>query len=195
MTGDREHLRELLLEKRFLQKHFEWLENLTGPAWPPAAGTPTFWRKRSGGYLWEGGASGMDNTPRGRTGPSASMPRPNNPRMFWLDAISQQALSASCISTLAGLIGAEELAAVWQGRYETFRKAVNCSYWCEEDGFYYDIDGEDGSFYKVVTPALNAVPSTAITSGTTPAVSVRRRLSTCCGSATPTATASPMRMK
>lgn len=153
MTGDREHLRELLLEKRFLQKHFEWLENLTGPAWPPAAGTPTFWRKRAGGYLWEGGASGMDNTPRGRTGPSASMPRPNNPRMFWLDAISQQALSASCISALAGLIGEEELAAVWQGWFEAFRGTVNRSYWCEEDGFYYDIDGEDGSFYKVVTPA------------------------------------------
>ena len=36
MTGDREHLRELLLEKRFLQKHFEWLENLTGPAQRPS---------------------------------------------------------------------------------------------------------------------------------------------------------------
>lgn len=77
------------------------------------------------------------------------MPRPNNPRMFWLDAISQQALSASCISALAGLIGEEELAAVWQERFEAFRKTVNRSYWCEEDGFYYDIDGEDGVFTRL----------------------------------------------
>ena len=42
---------------------------------------------------------------------------------------------------------------MWQERFEAFRKTVNRSYWCEEDGFYYDIDGEDGSFYKVVTPA------------------------------------------
>ena len=47
----------------------------------------------------------MDNTPRGRIGKTAPMPRPNNPRMLWVDAISQQALAASCIATLAGEIG------------------------------------------------------------------------------------------
>lgn len=153
MTGDREHLRKLLIEKQYLQRHFDWLETLTEQTSLPMVGEPTYWKKREKGYLWEGGASGMDNTPRGRIGKTAPMPRPNNPRMLWVDAISQQALAASCIATLAGEIGEEELAATWRKRFDEIRGIVNENYWCDEDGFYYDIDCEDGHFYRVVTPA------------------------------------------
>lgn len=152
-SGNNEHIRRLLLENQFLQKHFCFLETMQEQQHPECVYVPTFWRKHPKGYFWEGGRSGMDNTPRGRSGKSCSKNRPNNPDMLWVDAIAQQALSALYISRLAELIGENELAVHWKEIYRELKNTVNENYWDEEDGVYYDIHAETGAFMKVVTPA------------------------------------------
>lgn len=152
-SGDKEHIRKLLLDDQFLQKHFHFLESIYEQVHPECVYVPTCWRKHPKGYFWEGGRSGMDNTPRGRNGKTCSVNRPNNPDMLWIDAIAQQALSALYISRLALLIGENELAEHWKKIYGQLKNTVNENYWDEVDGFYYDIHAETGEFIKVVTPA------------------------------------------
>lgn len=142
MTGDTEHIRELLCEKKYLQKHYAWLEALKESVTPEAVFIPTYWRSEPCGYHWEGGRSGMDNTPRGRTGKHAEGERPNNPRMLWLDAICEQALAAKCIAKLYELIGEGTERDAWMEKFEQKKKLVNELYWDKEDAFYYDIDCE-----------------------------------------------------
>lgn len=155
MTGDLEHVRELLLEKQFLQKHFAWLESLT-PEYHPTPDfvrAPVCWFKHQDGYFWEGGRSGMDNTPRGRTECPCVPHRPNNPRMLWVDAIAQQGLAAYCIAELAAMIGEGELEAQWREMHGAITAKVNELYWSGDDGFYFDIDCDTHEFMKVMTPA------------------------------------------
>ncbi len=153
MRGDASEIRTLLYKKQYLQKHYEWIENLRGHEKPRGVFHETYLIAESCGYLWEGGRSGMDNTPRGRLGAHAVGQRPNNPDMLWLDAICQQALSARMIAKLFSLVGDEEGAALWQKRYEEKKHTVNALYWDAQDGFYYDIDRRDHTFYKVKTMA------------------------------------------
>lgn len=151
--GDRDRIRRLLLEERYLQQHFERLENLHQRMTLPLVRCETCWTKHDNGYFWEGGRSGMDNTPRGRVGAHALVDRPNNPRMLWVDAIAQQGLAARCISELAELIGEEKLAAEWRAEFEKIRKKVNTFYWDSVDGCYYDIHADTSQFMKILTPA------------------------------------------
>lgn len=153
LHGDGAYVRELLYEKQDLQRHYEWMEGLTESCKLRGVFVPTRWIRTDLGYRWEGGCSGMDNTPRGRVGAHAEADRPNNPRMLWLDAICQQALAANCISKLFSLIGDGENAAIWKEKYLGKKETVNRFYWDEEDRFYYDIDREDRHFYKVATVA------------------------------------------
>jgi hypothetical protein len=39
------------------------------------------------GYKWEGGTSGMDNSPRGRVGSVTEDERPNNLDMLWINGV------------------------------------------------------------------------------------------------------------
>jgi neutral trehalase len=105
------------------------------------------------GYKWEGGRSGMDNTPRGRTGEHAVGQRPNNPDMLWIDAICQQALSAKMISKLFTIIDDKESVDAWNKKYEEKKDIVNEFYWDKADGFYYDIDNNTHDFYKIMSIA------------------------------------------
>ena len=152
-TGDTAHIRELLLEKQYLQKHYDFIENLTEPVTPPGVRNVTCLLKRPLGYLWEGGRSGMDNTPRGRTGEHAEKDRPNNPDLLWVDAICQQALSAYCIARMAEWIGETGMAAVWQKKYEEKQDTVRQYYWDVRDQVFYDIDQNIHDFCRVLTPA------------------------------------------
>lgn len=152
-SGDRDHIADLLLNKKFLQKHFNALELLKERIQIPGVRAETRWIKHEKGYFWEGGRSGMDNTPRGRIGEHAYMDRPHNPDMLWVDAISQQGLSAYCIAELAELIGEKSLAEEWRLKFDAVRETVNRCYWDREDGCYYDIGSERGEFMKVLTPA------------------------------------------
>lgn len=153
MSGDTERIKELLYERRFLQKHYEWMENLREKVIPEGVHVPTCLIAEKDGYKWEGGRSGMDNTPRGKIGEHAEKQRPNNPDMLWLDAICQQALAANMISKLFAIAGDKEQEEEWNKRYSEKKEIINSLYWDEKDGFYYDIDCNTHEFYKVMTIA------------------------------------------
>ena len=147
-------------DKRYLQRWFEKFENFDPSA--PAIRGATFpvhaQRVGDKGYRWTGGASGMDNTPRGRKGekdlgPKAPADCPDNPDLLWVDAYAQQALAALSISRIAELLGDGAGAADWRAKYEAKKAKINELYWDETDGFYYDILASDLSKCKVPTMA------------------------------------------
>ena len=76
ISGNLEHIKDLLLKKRYLQKHYDFLETITAGTRIDGVRTMVYWEKFDCGYRWEGGKSGMDNTPRGRQGESAHKNRP-----------------------------------------------------------------------------------------------------------------------
>lgn len=145
MTGNKNRIKKVLLDNRFLQRHYEWFENLKrgtklhfDHAWIAL--------EKSGiGYRWGGVQSGMDNTPRGRDGKG---------ELLWMDALAQQALSALYIKRLAHEVGDEETGKKFSSLYERSKKLLNTYYWDVEDGFYYDLSEADASFVKVRTPAV-----------------------------------------
>lgn len=151
-TNDLKHLKDLLLDKAYLQKHYSWFDR-TLPGEIIANSAPTCLQKVEHGYLWEGGRSGMDNTPRGRVGEKAIRNRPNNPDMLWIDAIAQQGLSALYISRMYETLGDIPNSNLWNAKYQALKTKINELYWDEEDGFYYDIHQHTLKPIKVVTPA------------------------------------------
>ena len=153
ISGNINHIKELLYENKFLQKHYDWIENLKDSVTPDGVMYPTCLIAEEDGYLWEGGRSGMDNTPRGRTGEHAYEPRPNNPAMLWLDAICQQALSANMISKLFEIVDDKSEAEKWNKLYLEKKEIVKNLYFDKEDNFYYDIDCNTHNFYKVMSIA------------------------------------------
>lgn len=153
ISGDKEYIKELLYNRKFLQKHYAWIEGLTEKTEIDTVLCNTWLIREEKGYKWEGGRSGMDNTPRGRTCEHELRERPNNPDMLWIDAICQQAMSARIIARLYALVGDSELEAEWNKKFEEKKEIVNKYYWDEKDGFYYDIDNNTGDFYKIMTIA------------------------------------------
>ena len=153
MSGNVEHIKKLLYIHKFLQKHYEWIENLRDPVTPNGVLIPTCLIAEKDGYKWEGGRSGMDNTPRGRIGERAEKQRPNNPNMLWLDAICQQALAARMIAKLFAIAEDKENEAEWNKRYLEKKEIINRFYWDKTDEFYYDIDCNTHEFYKIMTIA------------------------------------------
>ncbi len=150
--GDVEYVKDLLYNRRILQKHYEWIEGLNEPVLLPGVQMITYLKNEGIGYTWEGGRSGMDNTPRGRLS-VPSKERPNNPDMLWFDAICQQSLSALAISKLFDIVGDKEKSIEWNEKYQEKKDIINRLYWDDEDAFYYDIDRRDYHHYKVMTAA------------------------------------------
>lgn len=153
VRGDVEYIKELLYERKVLQKHYDWFEDLREPVKLPNVLHRTWLIAEKYGYHWEGGCSGMDNTPRGRLGEHAIGQRPNNPDMLWIDAICQQALCADIISKMFSLVGDNDNAELWSKRYAEKKEIVNSLYWNADDGTYYDIDRNTHKHYKVLTTA------------------------------------------
>ncbi len=151
--GDTAYIKDLLYHRQVLQKHYEWIENLKDRIVLPGVHSETCLLHEACGYRWEGGRSGMDNTPRGRVSSRTEKTRPNNPNMLWIDAICQQALAAKMIADLFGIIKDEAHQAEWEKRYNEKKALVNVLYWDHENRFYYDIDRETHGFYKVMTIA------------------------------------------
>lgn len=147
--GDKAYIKELLYERKVLQKHYDWFEGLREKTRLPSVFSETCLIAESCGYKWEGGRSGMDNTPRGRTEEHALKARPNNPDMLWIDAICQQALSAKTISKLFTIVGDEKSAEEWNEKFESKKELINELYWDSKDKFYYDIDCNTHDFYRV----------------------------------------------
>ncbi len=146
-TGDRNRAHLILHEKQYLQKHFDWFNTV-----PQGTGQPCSNQKiyrgivGNNGFTWTGGASGMDNTPRGRNSGGYG-------KIMWVDAISQQALSADCIAHMYRLENKTAEADAWTNRYEKLKELTNRLYWNEQDGFYYDVDIATGNHDKVKTIA------------------------------------------
>ena len=153
LHGDKKHLEKLLYKKSEIQRHYEWLENLKTVFTSPNVHAHSCWIKEENGYRWEGGRSGMDNTPRGRKGETEEKDRPNNPTMLWLDAICQQALSANTLAKMFAIVGDSENEKIWKEKFEQKKNLVQNLYWDNADEFYYDIDVSDHHFYKVRTIA------------------------------------------
>ncbi|MBN2651459.1 MAG: hypothetical protein JXR63_03675 [Spirochaetales bacterium] len=148
VSGDAKHIKKLLLEEKFLQKHYNWFKDVrTG--WIYKGGhkwsVPVAKRSHPLGFSWSGISSGMDNTPRGRG--------VGYKGILWIDAISQQALSALYLSRMLESVGAVGESAQWTAEYERLKGIVNKYYWNEDDGFYYDIKRVGYRHVKVMTPA------------------------------------------
>lgn len=143
-TGDYDHIRNLICDKKFLQRHFDLFNSMTPETkFPfPISDDGIRIQYKGIGYNWHRWASGMDNTPRMR-----GMP------MFWVDAISQQALSALYIARLAAIVGDSETRREYQARYNELKAKVNKYYWDSVDGCYYDIREDDLSKTRILTPA------------------------------------------
>lgn len=134
VTADRAHIEQLIVRDGFLQKHYDWFRReQRGP------------RPRYDGdiedYHWSGRPSGMDNTPR------------QEGRIYWLDALAQQGLSALYIARLERQCGRAAEADRWQATYQKLRDRMNQGYWDDQDGTYYDIERSTGAKIKVLTPA------------------------------------------
>ena len=144
-TGDKSRIRRNLVEKQYLQKHYEFLENECRFGYDsPLTTSVVMWQKMNAGYTWAGCPSGMDNTPRGRG---------HYHSILWMDALAQMALSAKYIAKLASEIGETAIAAEYQAKYEEKSALLNKYYFDEEDGCYYDVGIKHHGFCKVLTPA------------------------------------------
>ena len=153
MNGDIDYIKELLYEHKFLQKHYDWIENLCESVKPNGVMLYTWLIAEKDGYRWEGGCSGMDNTPRGRNGEHALKARPNNPDMLWIDALCQQAFSAKLISKMFAMVSDKENEDRWNKLFLDKKKIINDLYWDDEDEFFYDIDCNTHKFLKVMSVA------------------------------------------
>lgn len=152
-SGDTAYIDKILLEKQYLQRHYDYFNSLSnGDRNEGMSPQPIHInvRRDSGGdiigYSWHGGASGMDNTPRGRDFGGAQ-------GVMWIDAISQQALAASNIADLYLLRGDTIQSTKWTEEYNRLRDVINSRYWDDTDGYYYDVDVETGKPSRVMTPA------------------------------------------
>ena len=162
-VGDKQHINYLLYDKKYLQRHFDYFNNIKKGDYNPAISPNKIRRdvvRKNGeiiGYTWDGGASGMDNTVRGREAGGYD-------KIAWIDAISQQALSALSISRLFKECGDKENARLWTSRYDSIKSVVNKYYWDEQDGFYYDLNLATEKPCRVMTsssfwPMLAEIPS------------------------------------
>ncbi len=152
-SADNAHLNDIFKEKKFLQRHFDYFNNLVKGHRDSAISPNRIFldpqKDEAGkikGYVWTGGASGMDNTPRGRDAGGYS-------KVMWIDAISQQALSALYISRLYEACKMKAEAQEWKAIYDDLKTTINENYWDEKDGFYYDINVETGEPCRIKTPA------------------------------------------
>ncbi len=152
-SGDLPHIKELLYEKRYLQSHYEWFEKLKAYEKPRGVFSETRLIAEDIGYRWEGGRSGMDNTPRGRQRVGEETERPATSDLLWVDAICQQALCAKCISELFTLVDDKQAAEEWNKKYLLKKETVNKYYWDADDKFYYDISMSTKELCKVKTIA------------------------------------------
>ncbi|RYG75549.1 hypothetical protein EON80_00285 [bacterium] len=142
MTGDKARLKWLLQEKQYLQKNYDWFNNVRRGQTFPWARAGVALSPQPLGFQWNGVASGMDNSPRfaGKD-------------VLAIDALAQQGLNAKCIERMAEIIGDKKTAAKFKAEYKRVSDLVNTHYWDEVDGFYYDLMPDGKTFSKVRTPA------------------------------------------
>lgn len=141
-THDRAHLDTLLLNNKYLQKHYEYFNTLSENTKLAFKHRPVKLENCGVGFKWSGNQSGMDNTPRNRGGD-----------ILWVDAISQQALSALYISRIAEVCSDKKTAKEFNREYKRLKALVNKYYWEESTSCYYDLTYPDLKSTKILTPA------------------------------------------
>ena len=144
-TGDVERVKRILLDKKYLQRHYQWLnECKAGVLYDYATSVTAAEFVQGKGFKWSGAKAGMDNTPRGNE---------DFLSIYYLDLSCQQALSALYISRLAEAIGETALAEEWTKEFEKQKKLVNDRFWSSEDQLYLDRFIDESGFCKLLTPA------------------------------------------
>ena len=146
-TGNKNRIHEILNRKQYLQKHFDWFANAkAGERFECSPQNIHLNAIGEDGFTWTGGASGMDNTPRGRDAGGYN-------KIRWIDASSQQALSARCMAQLEQSLGNAGAAGNWEAVYRKLKDKINELYWDEQDGFYYDVAIESRQPCRIRTMA------------------------------------------
>lgn len=153
MSGDIEHVKWLINEKQYLQKHYMMLETAKPGDWLPNSSHAIAHERTEYGYTGSNQIVGMDNSPRGRTY--------GEQNILWIDTISQQALSAYYISKLADVAGNAEVRDTYAQYYENLKFIINQYYWDETDGFYYDINKFDPNLKDKVKTVASFWPMLA----------------------------------
>jgi len=143
-TGDASRLKRNLVEKKYLQRHYEFMESLKTGDLFPYGGMQTNFSRFPHGYMWSGCASGMDNTPRGGD---------HCCNILWLDAISQQALSALLISRMAEALGESKTAKTFKSKYDELAALVGKYYFDPKNGIFCDIYYCNSTPCPILTPA------------------------------------------
>ena len=141
-TDDRQHLDSLILTKKYPQRYYQFFKTLDKNTVLSFDHQPVELKNMGIGFDWNGNPSGMDNTPRNSEGD-----------ILWVDAISQQALSALYISRMAELCSDKSTAESYSKEYKRLKDIINKYYWDDQDGCYYDIYQKDSSVTRILTPA------------------------------------------
>ncbi len=145
MTGDTERIRHILLEHKYLQRHYHWLNHLRPGTLFDYATSPVMAEfVPSKGFKWHGGKAGMDNTPRGDDDYTS---------IYYMDLSCQQALSALSIARLATAIGEATLAQEWLDEFEMQKRFINSRFWSEDAHMYLDRKVDESGFCSLLTPA------------------------------------------
>lgn len=145
LTGDASRLARVVRDQRYLQRHFEFIENSKRGMKPPYAVCEMTAQREPAGYRWTGCPNGMDNTPRGRD---------DYESILWVDLLAQQALAADRVAAIAGIIGETAIQKDFAAKADERRALLNQLYWDETDGCYYDIEAKaPHAKVKVKTPA------------------------------------------
>jgi glycogen debranching enzyme len=144
LTGDSSRLSRIVRDKRYLQKHFQFIENSRPETLLPYANCRVTVKREALGYRWDGCPNGMDNTPRGRD---------DYHSIYWVDLIAQQALAADHISQIAAIAGERDSVDEFERLRDGLVVLLNRHYWDEQDGIYYDIKADSLEKVKVKTPA------------------------------------------
>jgi len=144
-TGDSSRLARIVRDRRYLQRHFDFVESSKAGMKPPYAVCEMTAQHEPDGYRWTGCPNGMDNTPRGRDDYAS---------IYWVDLLAQQALAADRIAAIAKAIGESSIEKDFALKAEERKALLNKLYWDEEDGCYYDIRNDASrAKVKVKTPA------------------------------------------
>lgn len=141
-TADDAHLDTLFRQNRYLQRYYDYFNTLDDSRKFVFKYRPIKLKSHENGFEWSGNQSGMDNTPRDRDG-----------KILWVDAISQQALSALYISRIADICSDKATEKHFRAEYKRLKRLINEYYWDEADSCYYDIMLEDNSTTDILTPA------------------------------------------
>ena len=141
-TNNKQHLDSLILINKYPQRYYQYFASLDETKTFSFDHQPVELKNMGIGFDWNGNPSGMDNTPRNADGD-----------ILWIDAISQQALSALYISRMAGLCSDKSTEEVYKKEYTRLKEIINTYYWDEQDGCYYDIYQKDSSVTRILTPA------------------------------------------